>query len=86
MKHNLEELLRIWPFVFWQQPMGLGDSCRMSLLLFSGKILAGKTVHGSKRDNLNLKKPLETSDMYACVCVFKSINNHDTSGISEFIL
>lgn len=62
MRHNPEELLRIWPFVFWQQPVGLGDGCRMSLLLFSGKMLAGKNAHASKTDSHNLKKPLETSD------------------------
>lgn len=86
MKHNPEESLRIWPFVFWQLPVSLGDGCRMSLLLFSGKMLAGKTAHASKTDSRNFKKPLETSDTYACVCVFKSINNHDSSSISAFIL
>lgn len=49
-------------------------------------MLAGKTAHGSKTDSRNLKKPSEISDTYAHVCVFESINNHDTGSISAFIL
>lgn len=54
----------------------------MSSLLFSGKMLVGKTAHASKTDRRNLKMPSETSGMYVCVCVFTSINNHDNTSIS----
>lgn len=54
MKRNPEELLRIRPFVFWQQSVGLG--CKTFLLLLSGKKLAAKTANARKTDSHSLKK------------------------------